>query len=221
MTGYLGKTTNDARDVNGAVAQSEREAAMGEMPGRIVSVSADGKTATVQPLYKPKFNGVPTAMPELQEVPLRQNLMGGVGITVPVKPGQNVTLRPQMRSQDNYHKDGDGAASDARSFHLSDMEAHIAGGESLKDPLAGYDPNNVHIRANADGSKGIKLTPEGKLEVQGPEGNLLNILADFMELVANDKLQINYGSSAGTNHAMANKTAMLALAAKVRSTGTI
>lgn len=221
MTGYLGKTTNQDRDVVGAVAQSERESVWGEMPGRVVSVSADGRTVTVQPLYKPKFNGVPTDMPVLQEVPLRQALMGGVGVTVPVKPGQNVTLRPQMRSMDNYHVDGDGSASDSRSFSLSDMEAHIAGGESLKDVIPNLDSENVHVRANADGSKGMKLSPEGKVEFQGPEGNLLDLIADFMELVANDKLQINYGSSAGTNHAMANKAAMLALAAKVRTTGTI
>lgn len=216
MVGYLGKTTNGDGDVNGARATAEREAQWGEMPGRIVSFDPKTQTATVQPLYKPKFNGLPTKMPELQEVPLRQALMGGAGITQPIKPGQNVTLRPQMRSMDNYHTDGDGAANDARSFSLSDMEAHTTGGESAKDPIKNYDNENVHIRADAEGTKGVKISPEGKLEIQGPEGNLMTILADFMELVANDQLQIAYGSSAGTGHAMKNKAELMALAAKVR-----
>lgn len=214
--GYLGKTTNGDGDVQGARVKSERESMWGEMPGRIVSFDPATQTATVKPLYKPKFNGVPTEMPELLEVPVRQGTMGGVGVTVPIKPGQNVTLRPQMRSMDNYHTDGDGAANDARSFHLSDMEAHIAGGESAKDPVQNYDNENTHVRASADGEKGVKVGPTGKIKIDGPEGNLMNILADFMELVANDQLQIAYGSSAGTGHAMKNKAELLALAAKVR-----
>lgn len=214
--GYQGKTTNSDADVQGARAKSERESQWGEIPGRIVSFDPVTQTATVKPLYKPKFNGLPTEMPELQEVPVRQALMGGVGVTQPIKAGANVTLRPQMRSMDNYHTDGDGKASDARSFHLTDMEAHTAGGESVKDAVQNYDNENVHIRANADGSKGVKVGPDGKIKIEGPEGNLMDILADFMELVANDQLQINYGSSAGTGHAMKNKAELLALAQKVR-----
>lgn len=218
MSGYAGKTTNDTREVVAVQARAEREAQWGEMPGRVISFDAAKQTITVQPLYKPKFNGVPTDMPVLQEVPLRQALMGGAGVTVPIKPGQNVTLRPQMRSMDNYHTSGDGAANDARSFSLSDMEAHVTGGESLKDPVQGYDSENVHLRANADGSKGLKMSPEGKLKIDGSEGDLMDIIATFMELVANDQLQINYGSSAGSGHQLQNKTQLLALAAKVRGT---
>lgn len=214
--GYLGKTTNGDGDVNGARVKSERESMMGEMPGRIVAFDPATQTATIKPLYKPKFNGKAVEMPELLEVPVRQASMGGQGMTLPIKPGQNVTLRPQMRSMDNYHTDGDGAANDARSFHLSDMEAHVAGGESVKDAVKNYDNENLHLRADAEGTKGVKISPEGKLKIDGPQGNLMEILADFMELVANDKLIIKYGSSAGTNHQLENRDALLALVAKVR-----
>lgn len=216
MGGYTGKTTNEPREVVAVQAMAERESAWGEMPGRIVSFDPKTQTATIQPLYKPRFNGVPTDMPQLLEVPVRQATMGGVGVTVPIKAGQLVTLRPQMRSMDNYHTDGDGAPSDARSFNLSDMEAHVAGGESAKDPVQNYDNENTHLRANEDGSKGVKVGPDGKVKIDGPEGNLMDILADFMELVANDQLDIKYGSSMGTGHAMKNKVELLALAAKVR-----
>lgn len=216
MGGYTGKTTNAPREVTQVMTTAERESQWGEIPGRIISFDPATQTATVQPLYKPKFNGVAVDMPQLQEVPLRQALMNGAGITMPIKPGASVSLRPQMRSQDNYHTDGDGAANDARSFHLSDMEAHTAGGESVKDAVQNYDNENLHIRANKEGTAGIKVSPEGKLKIDGPEGNLMSILADFMELVANDQLQIAYGSSAGTGHAMKNKAELLALAAKVR-----
>lgn len=218
--GYQGKTTNSDADVTGARVKSERESQWGEMPGKIISFDPKTQTATIQPLYKPKFNGLPTKMPELLEVPVRQALMGGVGVTVPIKPGQNVTLRPQMRSMDNYHTGGggdDGApANDARSFHLSDMEAHVSGGESANNPVQNYDNENTHLRASADGEKGVKVGPTGKIKIDGPEGNLMDIIADFMELVANDQLDIKYGSSMGTGHAMKNKTALLALAQKVR-----
>ncbi len=44
-----------------------------------------------------------------------------------------------------------------------------------------------------------------------------DIIATFMELVASDELQINYGSSAGTGHALQNRTQLMDLAAKVRA----
>lgn len=219
MTGYLGKTTNAPREVVGAQAQAERESQWGEIPGRIVSYDPATQTAKIQPLYKPKFNGQPVDMPVLEEVPVRFQRSGGMAITSPIKPGDNVTLRPQMRSMDNYHTDGDGSASDARSFHLTDMEAHLAGGESLKDPLQNFDNENLHLRATQDGSKGIKMSGAGKVKIDGAGGDLMDILATFMELVAGDQLQINYGSSAGTGHQLQNKTELLALAAKVRGMG--
>ncbi len=52
------------------------------------------------------------------------------------------------------------------------MEAHLAGGESLKDPIQNFDPNNHHIRFNEDGTFGFKGSPDGKFELKGAQGNV-------------------------------------------------
>lgn len=215
-SGYLGKQTNWPDDVEGRRAIDERNSQWGEIPGEIVSFNGATQTATIKPLFKPKFNGKPVNMPELLEVPVRFERAGNGALTYPVKPGDKVALRPQMRSSENYHTEGDGAASDARSFNLSDMEAHLAGGESLKDPIPNFDGSNVHMRFDKDGNFGIKGNEEGKFKIEGKEGNLYDLIATFMELVAADALQINYGSSAGSGHALQNKAQLLEIAAKVR-----
>lgn len=215
MAGYLGKTTNDPRDVTDRQAESEREAQWGPIPGEIVSYN--GQTATVKPLYKPIHNGKAVDMPVLLEVPVDLPRTANAGITFPIPAGTRVMLAPMMRSMDNYDVDDDGSPSDARSFSLSDMRATIVGGDSLKSPLENVDLENTHIRFSADGGFGIKGSPDGKFRIDGSEGNLYDIIATFMELVASDALQINYGSSAGTGHQLFNRAALMALAAKVRA----
>lgn len=217
MTGYLGKRTNQGRDIVGRQIQNERENQWGPIPGEIVSYDASAGTATVKPLYKPIHNGSPVDMPELYEVPVDLPRTANAGITFPVPAGTKVMLNPAMRSMDNYEAGEGGQPFDGRSFHLADMRASISGGDSLSDPLPNADPDNTHIRFSADGSFGIKGSPDGKFRIDGAEGNLYDILATFMELVAGDQLQIAYGSSAGSGHALQNRAALLELAAKVRA----
>ncbi len=71
MTGYLGKQTNWPDDVEAAVHLRNGNLNGAKIPGKIVSFNAPAQTATIQPLYKPKFNGQPVDMPELLEVPVR------------------------------------------------------------------------------------------------------------------------------------------------------
>jgi hypothetical protein len=115
MVGYLGKRTNQQRDITGQQAQSEREAMWGPIPGEIIYYDPASQTATVQPLYKPVHNGQPVAMPLLFEVPLDLPRTGSAGITFPIPAGTKVMLSPMMRSMDNYDADGDGAPFDGRS----------------------------------------------------------------------------------------------------------
>lgn len=215
--GYIGKRTNHPQDVSGEDTRDERMNTWGEVPARIVAFNAEKQTASVQPLGKILVNGAALALPELQEIPVRFQRAGNGAITFPVKAGDRVTLRPMMRSQDNYHADGDGTPSDARSFSLSDMEAHLDGGESLQDPIPNFDAENVHIRANADGTHGVRLSPDGKVQIEGAEGDAFDIIATALELIAADQLQIAYGSSAGTGHALFNRVPLMALAAKLRA----
>lgn len=184
--GYRGKTTNLRREVTAVQAESERESMFGEIPGKIVSFDAEKQTATIQPLFKPKHNGVPVDMPELQEVPVRFPRAGGGAITHPVKEGDVVTLRPQMRSSEHYHTDGEYVASDTRSMSLSDMEAFLDGGESLKDPIQNFDAENMHLRANEDGSHGIRVSEDGKFALDGAQGDVIDIVAQIAELLGTD-----------------------------------
>jgi hypothetical protein len=188
----------------------------GEIPGKVVSFDSAKQTATIQPLHKPRHNGKAIDMPELYEVPIRFTRAGGGAVTYPIKAGDFVTLRPQMRSSENYHSKDDGEASDARSFHISDMEAHLDGGESLQNPIKNFDSENSHIRFDEDGKFGIKGSSSGKVKIEGSEGNIYALIAEFMELVASDELQINYGSSAGTGHALKNRAALMSIAAKIK-----
>lgn len=215
MPGLLGKTTNLERDVVGQSAQTEREAMWGPIPGEIVSYDPAKGTATVQPLYKPRHNGKPIDMPQLLEVPVDLPRTGNAAITFPIPAGTKVMLTPAMRSMESYDEANDGAASDARSFHLSDMRASIAGGDSLSDPLRNVDPANTHLRFDSEGNFGVRGSPDGKLAIEGAEGNIYKLLAEAIRLIGSDQLQIAYGSSAGTGHALHNRAAILAIADKL------
>lgn len=182
MAGYIGKTTNLDREVVGTQTQGEREDVMGEIPGKIISFDPATQTATIQPAYKPKHNGKPVDMPELLEVPVRFPRAGKGGITYPIAAGDMVTLRPQMRSSEKYHTEGTYEATDTRSMNLSDMEAFVDGGESLQDPIKNFDPANVHIRGDEDGEFGIRISKEGKLKIEGNQGNIYILYRDGLNL---------------------------------------
>jgi len=216
--GYVGKTTNLSREVIAQQAQAEREDQWGNMPGEIVDYDHAKGTATIKPLFKKKkADGTDLELPNLLEVPIDFPRTGNSAITHPLPAGTKVNLSPQMRSMENYDVDNEGTFSDARSSNLSDMRASVLGGDSLTEPLANVDPDNTHIRFNADGTFGVRGSPDGKFKIEGSEGNLYDIIATFMELVASDELMINYGSSAGTGHRLFNRDALVELAAKVRA----
>jgi len=182
--GYTGKVTNWPDDVSGRAREDERLNTWGEIPARIVSIDYASQTATVQPLYRPKFNGTAIDMPELVAVPVRFTRAGGGAVTFPVAAGDNVTLRPQMRSSELYHTEDDGAPSDARSFALSDMEAFLDGGESLTNPIPNFDEANVHLRFDPDGEFGIRGSAAGQIAIEGSEGNIYDLLVQAAELEA-------------------------------------
>lgn len=217
MSGHLGKTTNWSRDVTGAQVQAEREEMWGPINGEVVSYDEKSGTATVKPLYRPIHNGKPIDMPDMYEVPIEFPRSGISAITFPVPPGTKVRLTPMMRSDELYDADGKGEPSDRRSFHPADMKASLIGGDSLAAPLEGVDPDNTHLRFSADGRFGIRGSPDGKFKIEGAEGNLYDIFATFMELVASDQLKINHGSSSGSGHELQNRAELMALAAKVRA----
>ena len=209
--GYRGKTTNAGREVVAAQAQAERETQWGEITGTVVSFDPATQTASIQPDYKPRHNGEPVDMPQLDEVPVRFTRAGGFVITSPVRAGDKVTLRPQMRSSEEFHTGGDYTPmGDSRSFSLSDMEAFLDGGEALTDPIPGFNSNNMEIRT-ADGSFKIEMSEDGKFKIQGAEGNVYELLARLAEIVAEHETNVTKGSSTGTySHTLAAEAAEIA-----------
>lgn len=217
MPGYLGKATNNLDDVIGRKIQDEIDGLWGEIDGEIVDFDDSKQTATIKPLFKPHHNGKPIDMPNLLEVPVRFARGGDGAVTLPVKAGTKVSLRPKMRSSENYHTSGDGSASDKRAFNLSDMEAHLDGGESLTDPIRNFDKDNVHMRFDPEGTFGIRGSKEGKIKIEGSEGNIYDLLAQVIELLATDSLAIMYGSSAGSGHQLQHRAQYADIAAKLRA----
>jgi len=219
MTGYLGKTTNGFGYTVGGAAQDEREDMLGPMPGEVVAHHPERGTVDVQPLFK-KWE--PSARknldyPVLLEVPLDMPRSGNSAITHPEPVGTRVMLTPMMRSGENYEAEDDGSPSDRRSFHLSDMRASLAGGDSLSSPLPNVDPDNTHIRFDPEGNYGMRGSPDGKIKIEGSEGNIYDLLATVVELLAADTLVIKHGSSAGSGHALQFQAQYAEIAGKLRA----
>lgn len=215
--GYRGKTTNLAREGVAVQAAAESESKLGEIPGEIVAFDAATQTATIKPLYKPRLNGKAIEMPELLEVPVRFSRAGNGGITFPIQVGDKVNLRPQMRSSESYHTGGDHESSDARYAALSDMEAYLDGGESVTDAMPNFDAENVHVRFDSAGQYGMKGSKDGKMSLEGSEGNVYDLLAQVVELLASDELLIKSGSSIGSGHELQHKAQYAEIGAKLRA----
>lgn len=196
MPGYIGKRTNMAEDAVGEFAQAEKDAQWGPIPGVTVS-EWNGRTVNVQPLYKPRHNGVPVDMPVLFEVPLDQPMSGNAGMTIPVPVGTPVMLTPQMRALDDFEEGGEAAPYDARAFHLSNMRASLSGGESLSQEIPNIDLQNFHLRADGSGSFGFKASPDGKFQMTGAQGDIIDLLAEVCETLAVLTTTVSGGSSSG------------------------
>lgn len=214
--GYLGKTTNWYQDDVGNQAQQAINEQWGSMPGEVVSYDAATQTATVKPLYKPLHNGEAVDMPELYEVPIEFPRTGNSALTSPIPAGTRVMLNPSMRSRENYDTEDDGTPSDQRAFHLADMRATITGGDSLSDPIPNVDPDNTHMRFDKDGNFGLKGSPEGKVRLDGSEGNIYDLLAQVVELLGAETTTVSSGSSTGI-WPLTHQAQFAAIAAKLRA----
>lgn len=182
MTGYLGKATNRYNELTGAGTRAEREATWGPINATMVDFDPATGTATMQPTYRPVHNGERVDMPKLYEVKINQPRGGNGAITLPFQPGDKFRLVPSMRAQEEYDTGSEDAAGDwTRSFHLADMEAFPDGGDSLADPLPNYDPDNMHIRFDPNGIYGIRGSKDGKIKIEGSEGNIYALISEAID----------------------------------------
>lgn len=208
MGGYVGKHSNSPRAGIAAIAEAERKDQWGPTPGEIVSYDAATMRATVKMLVtKTDGDGNTLEPPLLEEVPVDVQVTSNGGMTFPIGAGTRVMLVPQKGTTE----DGGG-----RSFNLSDMRATINGGNAPGDAPAGVDADNIHLRANAAGDKGVKVSPDGKFQVDMAEGELIDLLAQLCETLAGDKLSIAYGSSGGSGHALQQASTYAEIGAKLR-----
>ena len=163
MTGYLKSKTLRGRydDTIALIAQSVRATIYTALPGRVVSYDPATQTATVQPLYKAKFNGEPMQMPELLSVPVVMPRGGGYAISFPIRPGDGVQLMFQSRNADLwYNEGGEQEAFSARMHDLSDAVA-VPGLEPAPNALEDAQDDRFEIRAE---------DPETRIEIlEGPD----------------------------------------------------
>jgi hypothetical protein len=215
MPGYLGKTTNNPRDVTGQQAQAERDSMWGPIPG--VTVGAwNGRTVNVQPKYRPMHNGVPVDMPLLYDVPVDQPMTANGGMTFPIPEGTPVMLTPQMRAMEGFEEGGDATATDARSFHISTARASLSGGDSLSTTIENIDLENFHLRFNASGTFGLKGSPDGKFQLAGAQGDVIDLLAEVVETLAVLTTTVSGGSSSGI-WPITQQAALAVLAGRLRA----
>lgn len=217
--GYTGKTTNGFSEVAGRETTSDREDFFTDIPARTVG-EIDPKTQTVkvQPLFKKRLpDGTYLDYPELPRVPVNFTRTANGGVTFPIPEGTRVNLSSSSRNMENYDVDDNGEPADTRSFALSDVRANLAGGETVSKPLKNFDPKNIHLRANEDGTLGMKFSPDGRFKHLGSHGDIYDLVAQVVELLAADTLVIKYGSSAGSGHALQFQAQYAEIAGKLRA----
>lgn len=217
--GYIGKTTNKWGEVAGRETTADREDLFSGIPAKTVGpVSADGRTVSVQPLFKRRLpDGTFLDYPELPKVPINYTTTANGGMTFPIPEGTRVELVSASRSMENYDVDDNGEPSDTRSFHLSDARVNLSGGDTISEPIENYDGKNIHLRANKAGTLGMKFSPDGRFKHLGAQGDIYDLLATVVELLAADTLVIKYGSSAGSGHALQFQSQYAEIAARLRA----
>lgn len=213
--GYHGKTLRpNLEDAIAQAVDADRRSLWTSLPGEVVSVSADGRTATIRPLYRPRFNGEPVDMPDLLDVPIQWPRGGGMLMRFPLKPGDQGEIRVQSRNIDDWY--GKGTAEPgftARMHDLSDstFQPGLSAGTA---PAGPYDGDNFELSSD-DGQFRLKMSPDGKFEMTGAQGDIIALLEELCDLLAQDQLVIAYGSSAGTGHQLSNRAGYAAIKAKI------
>jgi hypothetical protein len=193
MAGYLKSKALRGRlpEAVAQAAQAESQSVYTSLPGRIVSFDPATQTATVKPLYKAKFNGVATEMPELLDVPVMVPRAGGAILTFPIKPGDGVMLQFMSRNADLWF--GDGGEQEAFSARINDLSDAVAipGLEPGPRVIPNYNADSFELR-NEDGTTKIEITPDGKIAFESAGEELINIFDEFMAVMeshTNDGLE--------------------------------
>ncbi|QDJ52801.1 Gp138 family membrane-puncturing spike protein [Bordetella hinzii] len=152
------------------------------LPGEVVSY--DGTFVTARPaLAKRLANGEVLRAPQIVRVPVCWPVGDVNGaqalISVPLKPGDPITLSFSARSLENWLAGDNGPPDDPRQFDLSDAFA-----SPVVRPGAGKaDTENVSIQY---GPGSMKIAPDGALTIRVPRKH---VIAE--ETVFDSKVTVN------------------------------
>lgn len=192
MVGYVGKKTNSEGTRAAVMTDRERADMWGPTRGEIVSFDPATQTATVKIKHiKKDGEGNDLPPPDLEEVPVDFGSAGGGRVTFPVKPGDQVMLKPSMRSEE---ADADGKTDDRRSAALSDMRATVEGGNVPGEGLANFDAENTHFGTDSAGNYGLKGNEDGKVGIIGKNGELFDLLNQVLTALKTEPALINTGT---------------------------
>jgi hypothetical protein len=167
--------------------QIATETAMSEintvLPGKVVAVSQDGSRVVVQPtMPKALASGEALPAPQIVEVPVvwPRAQAGQVGMTMPLRPGDGVTLHFAQRSLEGWLSGkADAIPDDPRRFDLSDaiavpglapsgVSAHVDEAQFFFGPVKlRMLPNGTGILETQGGNLTIK--PDGTASFTGPK----------------------------------------------------
>lgn len=218
MAGLNGKASRRGIEGVSKATEAERRDTHTSLPGEIVDFDPATQTATVKIMYKPTVNGQAVEPPLLKKVPVSQPRAGGFSMTAPLKPGDPLNISFDGADTSDYYETGQQSAGGTKRMNsLSDATATPGRAPGSK-ALANMDPENMHI-GTEDGKSGVRVTPGGKLALEGPGGaeDVMVILSELLDLLTNDKLDVKIGSSKGKVHALENKTQYAALKARLDS----
>jgi len=129
------------------------------LPGKIISF--DGRTAVVQPaLSKALSSGETLAAPRIFSVPVHFPCGSGgrAVISVPLAPGDDVTLHFSERALENWLSGTDGEPGDPRMFDLTDAFATPVCRPGVQE----VDTENLVIRFDR---ASITIAPDGTITV--------------------------------------------------------
>jgi len=143
------------------------------------------QTATVRLMVMPLVNGEPVNAPELLEVPVNQPRGGGFAMTAPIAAGDYVDVNFDDVDTSGFRDSGSASApGTARLNSLSDATATL-GRQPSGAALSAYDAANMFM-GTIDGANGLRISPEGKVAIDGAGEELLTILSELLDVLSDD-----------------------------------
>jgi hypothetical protein len=153
-------------------------------------------------------------MPQLPDVPIAWPRGGGMVMRLPLKAGDEGMVKVMSRAMDEtYESGGEQPAPSARMHNLSDS-VFSPGLSQKAAPVGAYDPNAFEL-SSENGSFKFQMDKDGKFKMEGSKGCIIALMQELCQTLAGDTLVINYGSSAGSGHALEKAAKYAEIGAKI------